>query len=23
GFKIISEQHDNGWVCLVGQKVSE
>ncbi|MDT3991416.1 hypothetical protein RPM94_05770, partial [Staphylococcus aureus] len=21
--KIISEQHDNGWVCLVGQKVSE
>ncbi|MGK0608891.1 hypothetical protein U5R85_08705, partial [Staphylococcus aureus] len=20
---IISEQHDNGWVCLVGQKVSE
>lgn len=23
GFKIISVQHDNGWVCLVGQKVSE
>ena len=22
GFKIISEQHDNGWVCLVGQKVN-
>ena len=21
GFKIISE-HDNGWVCIVGQKVS-
>ncbi|EHJ06845.1 50S ribosomal protein L11 methyltransferase [Staphylococcus simiae] len=23
GFSIISVQHDNGWVCLVGQKVSE
>lgn len=23
GFKIISEQHDNGWVCLVGQKESD
>ena len=23
GFKIISVQHDNGWVCIVGQKVSD
>ncbi|WP_238993692.1 50S ribosomal protein L11 methyltransferase, partial [Staphylococcus aureus] len=23
GFKSISEQYDNGWVCLVGKKVSE
>ncbi|MCU5746396.1 50S ribosomal protein L11 methyltransferase [Staphylococcus sp. SQ8-PEA] len=23
GFKIISINHDNGWVCIVGQKVSE
>ena len=22
GFTIISVQHDNGWVCLIGQKVS-
>ncbi|MDU3213065.1 MAG: 50S ribosomal protein L11 methyltransferase [Staphylococcus epidermidis] len=22
GFKIISVEHDNGWVCIVGQKVS-
>lgn len=23
GFSIISTTHDNGWVCIVGQKVSE
>lgn len=23
GFKIISVQYDNGWVCIVGQKVSD
>ena len=22
-FSIISTTHDNGWVCIVGQKVSE
>ncbi|MFZ8101674.1 50S ribosomal protein L11 methyltransferase, partial [Staphylococcus arlettae] len=23
GFKIISVNHDNSWVCIVGQKVSD
>ncbi|MDU6794603.1 MAG: hypothetical protein E6429_10645, partial [Staphylococcus sp.] len=23
GFNIVSINHDNGWVCIVGQKVSE
>ena len=23
GFNIISVEHDNGWVCIVGQKVSD
>ena len=22
-FNIISVEHDNGWVCIVGQKVSD